>query len=195
MIETITGVILAGGKSTRMGRDKALLPYQNQPLIQSVIEKMRSVFSRVVVSVAGERRLDDLKVEQIVDHYSEVGPLGGITSALEQEKRSIFCVACDMPFLNSRLIEFLCGLKGFDAVVPNCQDRLQVLHALYSYNMLPFFQDALRTGQFRISDSFPQANIQYVSDQEIRSLDPEGTSFHNLNTPSDYQHLVRNSQF
>lgn len=191
MIETITGVILAGGKSSRMGKDKALLPYKGKPLIQTVLERMRTVFSKVVVSVQPDDAFGDLKADRVADHYPGSGPLGGITSVMEKGEEHIFCVACDMPFLNSGLMEYICNLDGFDAVIPVWQDRLQVLHALYSRTMLPLFQSALQGGQLRISDAFSKANIRYISDREIRNIDPDGASFSNLNTPADYEELLR----
>lgn len=191
MIETITGVILAGGKSSRMGKDKALLPYKGRPLIHTVLDRMHSVFSNVVISVRSDVELGDLAVDRVADHYPEIGPLGGITSVLEAGEGQIFCVACDMPFLNLRLMEYIANMDGFDAVIPVWQERLQVLHSLYSRNMLPLFQSALQEGRFRISDSFSRANIRYVSKHEIQALDPDGASFSNLNTPADYEELLR----
>lgn len=191
MIDKITGVILAGGKSTRMGKDKALLPYNGKPLIHTVLDQMRTVFSKVIISVRSDAELGDLAAHRVADHHSEVGPLGGITSVLETGEGQIFCVACDMPFLNPGLMEYICSLDGFDAVIPVWQERLQVLHALYSRNMFPLFQAALQEGQFRISDSFSKANIRYVTEREIRNFDPDGASFSNLNTPADYEELLR----
>jgi len=191
LIETITGVILAGGKSSRMGKDKALLPYKGKPLIQTVLERMRTVFSKVVVSVQPDDAFGDLKVDRVADHYPGSGPLGGITSVMEKGEEHIFCVACDMPFVNPGLMEYICSLDGFDAVIPVWQDRLQVLHALYSRTMLPLFQAALQGGQLRISDAFSKANIRYIPDREIRNIDPDGASFSNLNTPADYEELLR----
>lgn len=174
-----------------MGKDKALLPYKGNPLIHAVLDRMHSVFSKVVVSVRPGAELGNVSADTVADHYPEVGPLGGITSVLESGEERIFCLACDMPFVNPGLMEYICSLDGFDAVIPIWQDRLQVLHALYSRTMLPLFQAALQGGQLRISDAFSKANIRYIPDREIRKIDPDGASFSNLNTPADYEELLR----
>lgn len=190
MINSITGVVLAGGKSTRMGKDKALLPYQGRPLIHTVLDTMLGVFSRVVVSVQTDDNLGNLPVDRVADKYPESGPIGGITSVLEAGEESIFCVACDMPFVNPKLVEYVSKFKGFDAVIPIWADRLQVLHAIYNRTILPLFQIALREQHLRISDVFPKANIRYISASEIQAIDPEGASFDNLNTPAEYEKLL-----
>jgi len=187
MITKVTGVILAGGKSTRMGQNKALLPYRGRTLIESVIETMTSVFSRVVLSVHQPNAYPQLSLPTILDRYQGIGPMGGITSALESGESKIFCVGCDMPFLNADLIRKICNFDSFDAVIPVGQNRPQVLHALYSQSLLTSFQEGIRTRRYRLTDALENSNVLYLHD-----LDPEGRSFQNLNTPADYQHVLKN---
>ncbi len=186
MITKVTGVILAGGKSTRMGQNKALLPYRGRVLIESVIEIMTSVFSRVVLSVHRPDAYPQFQLPRIVDRYTEIGPMGGITSALESGESRIFCVGCDMPFLNASLIQNLCNFDSFDAVIPVWQDRPQVLHALYSQSLLSSFQTNIAAGRYRITDALENTHFLYLYD-----LDPEGRSFQNLNTPADYDQVLK----
>ena len=192
MFEGVTGVVLAGGKSIRMGEDKALLPYKGKTLILNVVETMQTLFTRVLVSVQPNDSLGVLPVDRIVDRYPDSGPMGGISSVLEAGEREIFCVACDMPFLNPKIIEYIAGMKGFDAVIPVWEDRLQVLHALYSQSILNSLHGSIRGGNLKISDVFGTANVRYVSDDELRKIDPSGASFSNLNTPADYQRIRNN---
>jgi molybdopterin-guanine dinucleotide biosynthesis protein A len=151
---------------------------------------MLGVFSRVVVSVRPDDNLGILPVDRVKDQYPESGPIGGITSVLETGEESIFCVACDMPFVNPKLVEYVSSFEGFDAVIPIWADRLQVLHAVYSRSILPLFQIAVRDEHLRISDVFPRANIHYISASEIKEMDPSGASFENLNTPAEYEKLL-----
>ena len=190
MIETVTGVILAGGKSTRMGRNKALLPLRGKTLVECVLETMQGIFSRILVSVNPEDPYANISIQKVVDRYPETGPLGGITSVLEAGESRIFCAACDMPFLNKALIAFLCGFVEYDAVIPVWEGKAEVLHAFYSGTLLPAFRSALQQQHYRITDALQGANVRFVNNSEIRQFDPEGVSFRNLNTPADYEQVL-----
>jgi len=191
MIEGITGVALAGGKSRRMGRNKALLTFEGKTLVQRCAGTLSEMFSRVVISVNQQELFPDLHMPQIVDHYKETGPIGGITSVLESGETRIFCAACDMPFLNKNLIEYLCSFTDNEAVIPVWKGRPEVLHATYSDALLPRFQFALQQGKFRITDALAKAGIRYVEEEEIRKLDPSGLSFKNVNTPTDFIEITK----
>ncbi|HET6266255.1 MAG TPA: molybdenum cofactor guanylyltransferase [Acidobacteriota bacterium] len=190
MKDRITGLILAGGKSRRMGRDKARLPWppgSETRLIDSVIGKMSGVFDRLVLSVQSEDAFPEINLPKVVDRYPETGPLGGIASAFESGETAFFCVACDMPFLNPELIRFLCGFQDCDAVVPVWHGRIESLHAFYSATLLPQFQRALGQGRFRITESFGEGHVKYIHEAEVRHFDPGGQSFRNINTPDEYE--------
>ena len=179
MISAVTGVVLAGGKSTRMGRDKALLPYQGKNLIDAPIEILSKIFPKVVLSVKND--LPGYSLEKIVDQYVEIGPLGGITSVLKTLNEKIFCVACDMPHLDEKLIEHLCSF-GEEAVIPVWQERPEVLHAIYSPSLIPAFEHAIASGRYKITDALAGASVKYITQSD-------GTSFQNVNTPSDYEKI------
>jgi molybdopterin-guanine dinucleotide biosynthesis protein A len=195
MITSVTGVILAGGKSSRMGRNKALLPMPGAAggrprIIDAVAQTMSALFSRVILSVHEAGVFPDLSLPEVVDRYPETGPIGGITSVLESGEANIFCVACDMPFLNPELIEYLCGFADCDVVVPVWRGKIETLHAVYSGSMLPHFQESLKQNRFRITDSFAEVHARYVQEPEIKPFDPAGASFRNVNTPEEYGDLV-----
>jgi len=189
MIDSITGVVLAGGKSTRMGLNKAQMPYRDRALIEFPIETLGRVFSRVILSVHRQEDYSELALSRIQDRYDETGPLGGITSVLETGIARIFCVACDMPFLNTDLIEYLCGITDCDAVLPVWENRPETLHAVYSQTLLPLFQQALKSGNYRLTDALSGAHVRYIQKDTIVRLDPRGDSFRNVNTPFDFQEL------
>jgi molybdopterin-guanine dinucleotide biosynthesis protein A len=188
VITEITGVVLAGGKSSRMGTNKALLPYQNRPLIETILQIMESIFSRVIVSV--NQTYENVTQPQIPDRYPETGPIGGITSVLESGEKRIFCVGCDMPFLNPKLIEFICTQSDCDAVIPVWRGKIEVLHAYYSSSLLPHLQQSLKENRFRITDSFGEAHVRYIQEPEIKPFDPQGSSFRNVNTPEEYREIA-----
>ncbi len=189
MIDSITAVILAGGKSSRMGRNKALVPVEGRPLIEYIQKRLSEIFSRIVISSATANAFPQLQLPEVVDRYPETGPLGGITSVLESGLSPIFCVACDMPFLNRQLIEFQCSIFDCDAVIPVWQNRPEVLHAVYRTALLPAFQYGLKEEQYKITDSLEESNIRYLLEEEICRYDPSGLSFRNINTPDDYESL------
>ncbi len=190
MIDSITAVILAGGKSSRMGQNKALLQVEGKPLIERIGEILSAIFSKIVLSTSSQNAYPQLQLPEVVDRYSQTGPLGGITTVLESGLSPIFCVGCDMPFLNHNLIEYQCGLtQCCDAIIPVWNNHPQVLHGLYSKNLLPAFHSGLQEEQYKITDWLEEAEVCYLLEDEIRRFDPAGLSFRNINTPDDYKSL------
>jgi molybdopterin-guanine dinucleotide biosynthesis protein A len=187
MITNVTGVVLAGGKSSRMGQNKAMLVYDNKPLIETVVERLSGIFSKVVLSVNDPLAFPQLNLPHVADVYPNTGPLGAIASVLETGESRIFAVACDMPFLNPRLIQFLCSLETHDAVIPVWGEKPEALHAVYSAALLPTFQFWLNHGRYKIIDAIEESSVLYLLQQEIAKIDPDGQSFRNINTPADYE--------
>jgi molybdopterin-guanine dinucleotide biosynthesis protein A len=187
MFDHITAVVLAGGRSSRMGKNKALLSFQGRPLIETIIEILQAIFPRVVLSVATADSYPGYSLAKIPDRYPEVGPIGAIASSLEALRQKIFCVACDMPYLNSSLIEFQCSILECDAVIPVWRTQLEGLHALYSPSLLGSFQAAISQNRLRLSDVLLGGeHIRYLQEDEIKKFDPQGLSFRNINTPHQY---------
>jgi molybdopterin-guanine dinucleotide biosynthesis protein A len=190
MIDSITAVILAGGKSSRMGQNKALLSIEGKTLIEKIGEMLSKIFSKIVLSTASQNAYPQLRLPEVVDRYPETGPLGGITSVLESGLPEIFCVGCDMPFLNQNLIEYQCSITHCcDAVIPVWDNHPQVLHGLYKKGLLTAFHSGLNEEQYKITDWLEEVEVCYILEDEIRRYDPAGLSFRNINTPDDYQSL------
>jgi molybdopterin-guanine dinucleotide biosynthesis protein A len=189
MIVSVTGVVLAGGKSTRMGKNKSLLPYQGKNLIDAPIEKLSRIFSQVCLSVRNQEDFSEYNFRKIPDSYPDIGPIGGITSILKAGIPRAFCVACDMPFLNEAFIQYLCSFGDFDAVVPVWKGREEMLHAVYSDALLAGFEGAIAAHRYKLKDALGAARVHFVTDEEIRKFDPRGTMFQNVNSPSDYEKL------
>jgi molybdopterin-guanine dinucleotide biosynthesis protein A len=187
----VSGIVLAGGQSRRLGRDKAVEPIGGLPLIRRVIDRIAQVTDEVVVVIADQARrkalpLDDEQTTS-VDRYPGCGSLGGIFSGLtEAEQPWGITVACDMPFLNVALLRHMMELReNVDAVVPIVEGRPEPTHALYSKVCLPAMEQRLQSRDLKISGFFEQVRVRYIPEEEVASLDPDFLSFFNINTPDD----------
>ena len=187
----ITGIILAGGRSRRLGRDKAVEPFGGQPLIRRAIERIEAITGEIVVVAADAARAEALPLDAehrvAVDLYADCGSLGGIYSGLSAATNQWgLVVACDMPFLNRQLFEHMASLRGgYDAVVPMPGEYPEPTHALYSRTCLPHIDAKLRAKDLKISGFFDDVNVRYVSESEVQLFDPELRSFFNVNSPED----------
>lgn len=184
-----SAVILAGGKSSRMGRPKALLPFAGEPLIVHTVRKLAQCFPDVVVVAAPGQELPSLPVTLVRDTVAYQGPVGGIYYGLQAARRSVcFVTSCDVPFLNLALVNYLLTQRAHsDVVVPVWEDRLQPLHAVYRRRVVPLLQTQLERGQLRPILLYKNVPTREVGPDEIRRFDPEGYSFLNMNSPEDYQ--------
>ena len=189
----VTGIILAGGRSRRLGRNKALESIGGQPLVQRVADRLSQVTDDLSLVVAEPEQGDSLPVSGphrvVLDLHPGGGSLGGIYSGLSAAKHQWgIVVAYDMPFLNLDLLRRMLQLReGVDAVVPVLQGRPEPTHAVYSKVCLPHMEQSLLSGQLKISGFYDQINVSYVSEDEIASLDPDFLSFFNVNTPDDLE--------
>ena len=189
----ITVVILAGGQSRRLGRDKAVEPFAGEPLIRRVIRRASEavVTQRVVVVVADPARAAALPLDDshrtAVDVFPDCGSLGGIYTGLNASSTEWALVtACDMPFLSAPLLADMAGLRdGVDAVVPVVDGRPEPTHALYSRRCLPAIESRLRAGQLKISGFFDDVAVRYLPENDVRRFDPDLLSFFNINRPED----------
>lgn len=189
----ITAVILAGGQSRRMGRDKAVEPFAGEPLIRGVIRRASQAVSahHVVVVVADLARAAGLPLDDdhrtAVDVFPDCGSLGGIYTGLNAASTDWSLVtACDMPFLSAPLLAHMAELRdGVDAVVPVVDGRPEPTHALYSRRCLPAIEKRLRAGQLKISGFFDDVSVHYVPENDVRNFDLDLLSFFNINRPED----------
>ena len=183
-----SAVVLAGGRSSRMGQSKAMLPFGGQPLIVQVIQRLTSVFSDIVVVAAPGQELPELPVTLVRDDVAYQGPVGGICYGLRAcDSVAGFVTSCDVPFLSLPLVSNLTSrLPGYDVVVPEWDGRLQPLHAVYRRSVLPLLEEQLQRGELRPVFLYDKVRTLRVAEDEIRFLDPEGASFFNMNTPEDY---------
>jgi molybdopterin-guanine dinucleotide biosynthesis protein A len=193
----VTGVILAGGMSRRLGRNKALELVGGQRLIERVIERVGSVVDRVLVVVNDDQRARELKlpghVETAVDEYPDTGSLGGIYTGLAAGSTPwILVVGCDMPFLNKNLMRHLLNNRhDADVVVPMLDGRPEPTHAAYSKVCLPHIQRKIQSNRLKISGFFDDVTVNSIPQDEVERLDPERLSFFNVNTQDDLDKALR----
>jgi molybdopterin-guanine dinucleotide biosynthesis protein A len=189
----MTAVILAGGRSSRMGTPKALLPFDNEPLIVHLVRRLQPLFGSIVVVAAPGQALPQMPVSIVHDEVAHQGPVGGICYGLRavQDDRA-FVTSCDSAFLNTSLVAHLMSLLGeADVVVPRWGERLQPLVAVYRTSVVPVLERQLADGELRPVTLFERVRTRYVEEPEIRRFDPAGDSFFNMNRPEDYEEALR----
>ncbi len=212
LIPRATGIVLAGGKSERMGQNKALIELQGKPLIQHAIEQIRPLCSEVFI-VAGElNTYAEFGAPVIQDEIPERGSLGGIyTGLVNAREHFVLAVACDMPFLNQDLLRYELSLApGADVVVPRVKNLtskapharkraniegkllakmsdLHPLHAVYSKSCLSVMRDMIEAGDLRVISFFDRVNIRVVESDEVDGFDPLHVSVFNANTIQDLE--------
>jgi len=183
----ITGIILAGGKNLRMGKNKAFLEVNGERIIDRTKNLFLELFDEVLLVTNSFLDYLDLNLRMVADLYVGKGALGGVHTGLFHASHShAFVAACDMPFLNKELIRHLIELSpGYDIVIPKTQDGWQPLHAVYSRKCLPFMEDLIRQDNLKIIDFFHRVKKKEVPTDEILPLDPSLASFLNINTPEE----------
>lgn len=184
----LSAVILAGGESSRMGKAKALLPFDGKPLITHLVDRLAERFADIVVVAAPDQTLPVLPVTFVSDEVAHQGPVGGICYGLQAIRATAaFVTSCDVAFLQLPLIEHLMSLlKNYDVVVPFWQERLQPLHAVYRQSVIPRLQEQLARKRLRPIFLYDTVPTRKVSPEEVKRFDPEGLSFLNMNTEGDY---------
>lgn len=195
-IEGVTGAILSGGPSTKMGCDKALLPYRGGRFIEAIHRKMAELFDEVIVVGSEPGQYDFMPCRLVPDLFPGMGALAGIHSALFHSATDrVFVVACDMPHIKGDLIRYLCGFADeADAVLPEGDCGLEPLHAVYSKSALPAVEEALRDGRRGLCSFHETLRVRRVGRDTVESIDPGLSAFRNINTPEDYFQFRRDGE-
>lgn len=190
-IAGVTGVILAGGASSRMGSNKALLPYRGGRFIEAIHRQLTSIFAEVIVVTNTPEHYTFLPCRKVGDIFSGMGALAGIHAGLiNSSNRAAFVVACDMPYLNSDLVRYLARQADPAGVlIPQSAHGLEPLHAVYGRGCLEAMELSLVNGQRKITGFFKETPLQVVTADEVARFDPCFDSFRNINTPADYYSL------
>lgn len=184
-------IILAGGKSSRMGKNKALLPIDGISNIERIVKSLAGIFEEIIIVANDEEAFEFLNLPIVKDKVKEKGPLAGIQAGLLAAKHETnLFIACDMPFISSQIAKQLVEQsEGFDAVVPVIDGKQHPLFAVYKKSLLPTLEDCLMTNQLRMKHLIERVNVNYRTEEhllnkEIAKLDQV---FYNMNYPSEYE--------
>jgi FdhD protein len=190
-IKGVSGVILAGGKSSRMGSNKALLPYKGGRFIEAIHRQLAEIFDEVLLVTNNPEQYEFLPCRKVADLFPGAGALAGIHSGLyHSANQAIFAVACDMPYLNNDLVRHLAGRADEGSVhIPEGPAGLEPLHAVYGKGCLGAIEETLMAGERRIMSFFDRVSIVRINTEQIAGFDPSFASFCNINTPEEYFRL------
>lgn len=204
----MTGVILAGGQSRRMGTDKAFVLFDGRTLIERTMDALRQVCGEIVVVANALEAYARFDARVVPDTFPDFGPLAGLHAGLEAMRTDLgVAVAVDMPFLNPALLRAMIdAAEGWDAVIPALAAEVSAadvkrhrakdldmhpLHAVYRRTCLPIIQAAIERGDRRLNAFFNDVKVRYFGADEIRIHDPGLRSLVNVNTPDDLEQVSR----
>jgi molybdopterin-guanine dinucleotide biosynthesis protein A len=188
----LAGIVLAGGKSARMGMDKARLNLNNMPLLAHVVTRLKKVVKPVIVVAAVKNQYSLTDGTRVIgDIFPDAGPLGGVVTGLTAvEEGYHFIAACDMPCLRSAVIRLLLEeARGADGAVPEIEDRLEPLCAVYHTRCAEPLRACLESGTRALHHALQTLNLKSVSEETIRAVDKNLISFTNVNTPEEFKAL------
>lgn len=193
-IKDVSGVVLAGGSSSRYGKNKAFVKLHAIPLIERVLDVMRPIFRRIIIITNTPDEYSYLQLPTYQDIIKGLGPLGGIITGLRViPDNAGFFVACDMPFLNQGLIRHIVEIKAdFDVVVPRISGKMEALHALYDKGCQSKIEGLINSRIYQVFRFFNKVSVRYVDEDEVRIFDPDLRSFLNVNRPeglNDFENL------
>lgn len=191
MTDDVTGVILVGGKSSRVGRDKAFLPIGGIPVFERVLEVLRKQLEDVILVGDRPERFAKYGLPVYPDLYTG-SSLGGLYTGLRVSGTPyIFAAPCDLPFASGGLLRHMISLReGYDVVVPMTSGSPEPLFALYSKDCLDPMRELLESGDFRIFDFYPRVRVRRVQGAELLPFDRSGRAFLNVNTPEEYERAL-----
>lgn len=184
-----TGIILAGGKNSRMGENKAFLKVGKKKIIDRLVEKLKKDLEQVIIVTNERACYDYLEVDVISDIIPGMGPLSGIHAGLKNARyEHALVMACDMPFVEGELgLLLMEEATGFDVVVPQIGEHLQPLFAVYAKNCIKPIEDCLKNSIYKVAAFYPQVKVNYVSEEKIAALSDIEKVFINVNTPKDLE--------
>jgi len=194
MKKNITGIILAGGKNSRMGINKAFLEIDGKRLIDIILSIYQRIFSEIIIVTNDPfpyREFLDTII--VTDIYKEKGSLGGIYTGLFYAVNDYsFIAACDMPYLNKDFILYMIEQIGKnDIIVPELPEGFQALHAIYSRRCLPAIKKMILTDKLKIAGLYKDMRLLKITEEKIKPFNTDGRLFLNINTPEDLKAHIK----
>ena len=186
----LTGILLCGGKSSRMGKDKALIEVQDRPMYSIPLKLLQNYCSEILIS-ANDGRFNNLGYPVIKDEFIDIGPMGGIYSCLKQARNShCLVLACDMPLVTGNIIDrMLSKNEDFDAICPMLNNKPEPLQAMYHKRITGLIELSIRSNTYSIQKLLSKLSVHYI---EIKN--ENRVELFNANTPNDliqYEQIIR----
>ena len=191
-LSDITGVILAGGLSSRFGSNKALALLHGKPLVQHVADTVSSIFNDCLQVTNTPVQYDFLNIPMIRDRYQDMGPLAGIHAALRHTGKSwIFVVGCDMPAVTPDMVAFLCSFvqEDYEAVIPWLKTGAEPLCGLYNKTALAKIEHYLKGGESKVKEILEKLAVRKIKEQELLQVTGDLQVFYNVNREQDLDRL------
>ncbi len=195
-----SGVVLAGGKSSRFGKEKALVQFESKPLVKWTMDIIENVVDEMILSLSSQTDISKFikllgeKVIIVKDAKPDLGPISGLLSSFREAKGEFVAVApCDSPFIKIELYDLLFKkAKGHDGAVPFINNFWEPLHAVYKRESLIFaLEKAISKGKNRPTDAYSYLDIEKVTQKELKTFDDENLSFININTKDDILYATK----
>jgi len=182
----ITGIILAGGASSRMGKDKGLCEFNGKSLVTYAIEALLPICDTILISSNNIENYQKFGFDVVVDEHKGIGPIGGIYSSLSRSAtQHNLVISCDTPFLNTKLLEYVLeNSNAYDIVVPeHGNSYIEPLAGYYSTSIISVLEDAIKAKDFKLMNLFNKVKFKTIKVDSISGY--SNNLFKNLNTPSD----------
>ncbi|HEY3425694.1 MAG TPA: molybdenum cofactor guanylyltransferase [Negativicutes bacterium] len=188
----VSGIILAGGRSLRMGQDKTLLLFNNETLIERTIKELQNVVDEIIIASNHTAKYNIPSLVEVPDTYPGMGPLGGLHAGLIASKyQHAFVISGDMPLFTGALATYLLERRaGYDVIVPEIRSRWEPLCAVYSRSCIKPIENCLQADVRKVYRFYPQVRVLKISEPELKLVGDVEELFYNLNTPEDFNSLV-----
>lgn len=191
-----TAIILAGGKSSRMGFDKQFLKLRDKYIIEIITERLQKVFKEIIIVTGRPEEYAKYGFKLVEDEVKGFGPLAGIHVGLKNSGSLYnYIVACDMPFVDIKYLEYMMKLirqqeGSIDGVITRLGEWIEPFNAFYSKSLIPKIEENIKKGERQINMLLKDSNICYISEAKAREFSPDWEMFTNVNTIKDYESLV-----
>jgi len=187
-------IILAGGQSSRMGTDKALLDFYGKTNIERVRDSLREIFTETLLVTNNQEAYRFLNLRMVSDNYLGKGPIAGIQAGLSASTENVnFIVACDMPFLSVPLVHYLVEQIGDnDIIVPSINGKLHPMFSVFTKSVLPEIEINIAANKLRIIDLYNNLKVKVVTEDSLREVDENlEKAFYNMNSHADYENAKK----
>ena len=189
-------IILSGGKSSRMGTNKALLKINDKTNIERIRDRLKPHFDDIILVTNNSEDYRFLGLKMTKDQFPGMGPLAGLHAGLSvSDYETNIIVACDMPFVSGELAETFCSkLSGHDAVVPVIHGKQQPLFAVFQKGITPIIEKCLLDEKLRMKHLLDHLNVYYVTEKELPGFNDLEQIFFNMNDPDEYKDALRREE-